>query len=124
MWHVGSSSLTRDGTPAPCIASTESQPLDHWGSPQHQLMLTSSFDHRAPPLNPTVIEVGKVPLSTILSKHMTTASHLSLKYPKSSLHSQVCGLDFLSFLWSKYRNCFSPKLLLIELLILVWRKIH
>ena len=31
--HVGSSSLTRDRTQAPCIGSSESQPLDHQGSP-------------------------------------------------------------------------------------------
>ena len=30
--HVGSSSLTRDGTPTPCIGSTESYPLDQQGS--------------------------------------------------------------------------------------------
>ena len=28
-WHVGSSSLTRDQTQAPCNVSAESQPLDH-----------------------------------------------------------------------------------------------
>ena len=33
LWHGGSSSLTRDGTQAPCIGSTESQPLDHQGIP-------------------------------------------------------------------------------------------
>ena len=62
-------------------------------------MLTSSFDLRAPPPNSTVIEVGEVPLSvsTILPKHMTTTSHLFLKYPNSLLHSQ-CGLDFLFFM--------------------------
>ena len=32
--HVGSSSLTRDRTRAPCIGSTESYPLDHQGSPR------------------------------------------------------------------------------------------
>ena len=31
--HVGSSSLARDRTQAPCIGSTESYPLDHQGSP-------------------------------------------------------------------------------------------
>ena len=31
--HVGSSSLTRDGTWVPCIVSLESQPPDHQGSP-------------------------------------------------------------------------------------------
>ena len=32
LWsHVGSSSLTKDGTP--CLGSSESQPLDHQGSP-------------------------------------------------------------------------------------------
>ena len=31
--HVGSSSPTRDQTQAPCIASLESYPLDHQGSP-------------------------------------------------------------------------------------------
>ena len=31
--HVGSSSLTRDQTQSPSICSTESQPLDHHGSP-------------------------------------------------------------------------------------------
>ena len=31
--HVGSSSLTRDWTQAPCIGSTESCPLCHQGSP-------------------------------------------------------------------------------------------
>ena len=29
LWHVGSSSLTRDQSSVPCIGSTESQPLDH-----------------------------------------------------------------------------------------------
>ena len=33
LWRVGSSSLTRDQIQALCIGSTESQPLDHQGSP-------------------------------------------------------------------------------------------
>ena len=32
LWHMGSSSLTRDLTLAPCLGSAESQPLDHEGS--------------------------------------------------------------------------------------------
>ena len=32
--HVGSSSLTRNGTRAPCTGSAESQPLRHQGSPK------------------------------------------------------------------------------------------
>ena len=35
---VGSSSLTRHQTWAPCIRSAESQPLDHQGSPNKQLL--------------------------------------------------------------------------------------
>ena len=34
LWHVGSSSLIRDRTCAPCIMSTESCPLGHQGSPK------------------------------------------------------------------------------------------
>ena len=33
LWHVGSGSLTRDRTQAPCIGSMEFKPLDHEGSP-------------------------------------------------------------------------------------------
>ena len=33
LWHMGSSSLARDQTQAPCIASMESWPPDHQGSP-------------------------------------------------------------------------------------------
>ena len=33
MWHARDLSLTRDRTHAPCSGSTESQPLDGWGSP-------------------------------------------------------------------------------------------
>ena len=33
--HVGSSSLPRDGTQAPCIGSGESEPLDHQGTPEY-----------------------------------------------------------------------------------------
>ena len=33
--HVGPSSLTRDGTQAPCIGSSESYPLRHQGSPSY-----------------------------------------------------------------------------------------
>ena len=40
--HVGSSSLTRDWTWAPCIGSAESYPLHHQGSPSHD-MLTFSY---------------------------------------------------------------------------------
>ena len=40
--HVGSSSLTRDSTRAPCIGSTESQPLDHQGSPQDYFLIPLS----------------------------------------------------------------------------------
>ena len=36
--HVGSSSLTRDQTRAPCTGSLESQPLDHQGSPCAHLL--------------------------------------------------------------------------------------
>ena len=35
--HVGSSSLTRDWTRAPCIGSSESQPLHHLGSPYDEI---------------------------------------------------------------------------------------
>ena len=35
--HVGSSFLTRDQTPAPCVGSVESYPLDHQGSPSLSL---------------------------------------------------------------------------------------
>ena len=38
LWHVGSSSLTRDGTQAVCIGSAGSQSLDHQGSPQHSFL--------------------------------------------------------------------------------------
>ena len=37
--RVGSSSLTRDRTRAPCIGSTESQPLDHQRSPSREIFL-------------------------------------------------------------------------------------
>ena len=33
LWQVGSSSLTRDRTQAPCLGSRESQLLDHQESP-------------------------------------------------------------------------------------------
>ena len=36
--YVGYSSPTRDQTWAPCIGSMESEPLDHQGSPQIQLL--------------------------------------------------------------------------------------
>ena len=45
LWHAGSSSLTRDKTQAPCIGSTESQPLDHQQSPWN-MFETSSFIHK------------------------------------------------------------------------------
>ena len=32
LWHVGSSSLTRDGSQTPCTGSSVSSPLDHQGS--------------------------------------------------------------------------------------------
>ena len=32
LWHVGSSSLTRDQTQGPCIWNVQSQPLNEWGS--------------------------------------------------------------------------------------------
>ena len=34
LWQLGSGSLTRNGTQAPCIGSTESKPLDHLVVPQ------------------------------------------------------------------------------------------
>ena len=41
LWHVGSSSLTRDQTSNPCSGSSESEPLDHQGSPTiNELLLT------------------------------------------------------------------------------------
>ena len=33
LWHVGSSSLTRGQTQAPCNGSSQSRPLDHQGCP-------------------------------------------------------------------------------------------
>ena len=42
LWDVGFSSLTRDRTQAPCTGSTESQPLDHQGSP-HSPIFSSVF---------------------------------------------------------------------------------
>ena len=38
MQHVGSSSLTRGQTLAPCSGSAESYPLDHEGSPRTQIL--------------------------------------------------------------------------------------
>ena len=40
--HVGSSSLTRDQTQAPCIGSAESYPLDHQGSPKTDAFETTT----------------------------------------------------------------------------------
>ena len=45
LWHVGSSSLTRDPTQAPCFGSTESQPLDHQRSPWNTFEM-SCFIHK------------------------------------------------------------------------------
>ena len=42
--HVGSSSLTRDWTRAPCIGSTESYPLDHQGSPESYFLNSSTLE--------------------------------------------------------------------------------
>ena len=39
LWLVGSHSLTKDCTWAPCIGSMESQPLDHWGSPKATVVI-------------------------------------------------------------------------------------
>ena len=36
--HVGSSSLTRDRTQAPCIGSVESYPLHHQGRPKKEFL--------------------------------------------------------------------------------------
>ena len=41
--HAGSSSLTRDWTPSPCIESTESYPLDYQGSPFTTFEESSKF---------------------------------------------------------------------------------
>ena len=38
LWYMGSSSQTRSQTWAPCIGSSESQPLDHQGSPDKQYL--------------------------------------------------------------------------------------
>ena len=43
MWPVGSSSLTRDGTQAPCIWRVESQPPEHQGSPLTHLITESLY---------------------------------------------------------------------------------
>ena len=40
--HVGSSSLTRNKTWAPCIGRLESQSLDHQGSPMYHIFLICS----------------------------------------------------------------------------------
>ena len=37
LWHVGSSSLMRDQTRAPCIGSTEFYSLDHQQSPNYTI---------------------------------------------------------------------------------------
>ena len=42
--HVGSSSLTRNWTQAPCIGSRESYPLHHQGSPSNDLILKWAKD--------------------------------------------------------------------------------
>ena len=41
--HVGSNSLTRDRTWAPCVGSAESYPLCHQGSPQNPHFLKNLF---------------------------------------------------------------------------------
>ena len=41
--HVGSSSLTRDRTWAPCTGSSESQPLDHQGIPRMMILIFSQL---------------------------------------------------------------------------------
>ena len=43
LWHVGSSSLTRDWTLGSSIRRLESLPLDHQGSPQNVFIFLNSF---------------------------------------------------------------------------------
>ena len=46
--HVTWSSLTRDGTRAPCNGSSESQPLGHQGSPLNKLLENKYLDNHQP----------------------------------------------------------------------------
>ena len=58
LWHVGSSSLTRVGTSAPCIETAESQPLDHQGSPCFRILDCFLFLPSSPWLRPCLLAVG------------------------------------------------------------------
>ena len=72
---MGSSSPTRDGTQAPCIGSTESQPLDHQGSPPESFLISSfstlkTFRSSASPLtNILNLLISFSPLYSSNSRH-------------------------------------------------------
>ena len=100
LWHVGSSSLTRDQTCTPCIGSVESQPLDHQRSPilvdyfvPTSLYLLISYPLIALPL-PISLTASLFSISVILN-----TQHYSLNI---SLCHQRC---FLNNILNGYVSC-------------------
>ena len=83
LWHVGSSSLTRDGTWAPCIRSKESYPLDHQGSPC-QFFNTANFFKTSPltlveklACDPNNVLLLHLPGLNFPSKHLVNLVYLA-----------------------------------------------
>ena len=65
--YVGSSSLTRDGTWAACVGSSESQPLDHYRSPS-SLFFKSHLSHTSTSLSLSVFSLGSLKNNTTNNK--------------------------------------------------------
>ena len=88
LWHVGSSSLSRDQVQAPCIGSPESQPLNLQGSPRKQNILFTEIPEKPGPYPFSQRSSYSTPTRT------ATAGDLFMRvYGNWLPEGHACGLD-------------------------------
>ena len=78
--HVGCSSLTRDGTWAPCIGSLEFQTLDHQGSPRVKFSDENIYHYH---------------LSQLINRRLQLSKYIPVDHCANYLyHMQMYSIDY------------------------------
>ena len=117
--HVGSSSLTRDPSWAPCIGNTESQPLDHWRCPLRVFIavlyflysdtLTWSLSHLPFPLLGMLFSQTSIGLVTSLLQSLFFKNHFQGGISSSFNNLTPSSPIFPLFYWPLFMfHTFTP----------------
>lgn len=88
LWYVGSSSPTKDRIWAPCIGSSDSEPLDHQASPQTQFLtiqrrsvFSSTWSKRYLARQTFLLRLASSPLCILTDEACLTFGDISAEQP-------------------------------------------